>query len=70
MKNRQSSVEEPQPNVTVVEIWDPAATEEDIEVIDQDLIQLRSEPLRARRVVVRLAPPLAPLSKIHRKDIS
>jgi hypothetical protein len=38
MKNRQSSVEEPQPNVTVVEIWDPATTEEDIEVIDQNLI--------------------------------
>jgi AraC family ethanolamine operon transcriptional activator len=54
MKNRQSSVEEPQPNVTVVEIWDPATTEEDIEVIHQNLIQLRSEPLRARRVVVRL----------------
>jgi len=54
MKNRQSDVELPQPNVTVVEIWDPATAEEDKGVIDQYLVQLRTEPLRARRVVVRL----------------
>jgi AraC family ethanolamine operon transcriptional activator len=54
MKSRQTNVELPQPNVTVVEIWDPATAEEDIEVIHQDLVQLRSEPLRARRIVVRL----------------
>jgi AraC family transcriptional regulator, ethanolamine operon transcriptional activator len=54
MKNRQSHVRLPQPNVTVAEIWDPATAEEDIEVIHQNLVQLRSEPLRARRVVVRL----------------
>jgi len=54
MKNRQSNVQLPQPNVTVVEIWDPATAGEDVEVIHQNLVQLRSEPLRARRVVVRL----------------
>jgi len=54
MKNRQSHVQLPQPNVIVVEIWDPATAEEDIEVIHQNLVQLRSEPLQARRVVVRL----------------
>ena len=70
MKNRQSSAEERQPNVTVAEICDPATVGDDIEAIDKNLIQLRSEPLCARRVVVRLAPPLEPLSKIHRKDIS
>jgi len=50
----QSKVESPTPNVTVVEIWDPATMEEDNEVIDQYLVQLRKEPLRTRRVVVRL----------------
>ena len=42
------------PHVTVVEICDPTMAEEEIEVINQNLIQLRSEPLHARRVVVRL----------------
>jgi AraC family transcriptional regulator, ethanolamine operon transcriptional activator len=50
----QSKVESPKPNVTVVEIWDPATMEEDNEVIDQYLVKLRKEPLRTRRVVVRL----------------
>ena len=42
------------PHVTVVDFCDPTTAEEEIEVINQDLVQLRSEPLRARRVVVRL----------------
>lgn len=54
MKTRQSDIEVPQPHVTVVEICDPTTAEEDIEVIKQNVVQLRSEPLRARRVVVRL----------------
>jgi AraC-like DNA-binding protein len=42
------------PTVTVVEISDPTAVGEAIEVIEQDAVQLESKPLRARRVVVRL----------------
>ncbi len=44
----------PQPAVTVVEISDPTAVGEDIEVIEQDAVQLQSRPLRARRIVVRI----------------
>jgi AraC family transcriptional regulator, ethanolamine operon transcriptional activator len=40
--------------VTVVEISDPTAVGENIEVINMDAVQLESRPLRARRVVVRL----------------
>ena len=40
--------------VTVVEISDPTAVGETIEVIEQDAVQLESKPLRVRRVVVRL----------------
>ena len=43
-----------QPAVTVVEISDPATAGQDIELIDQDVVQLTSNPFRARRVVVRL----------------
>jgi AraC-like DNA-binding protein len=43
-----------QPAVTVVEISDPTAAGADIELIDQDVVQLQSPPLRARRVIVRL----------------
>ncbi len=42
------------PAVTVVEISDPAASGAGIELIDQDVMQLQSMPLRARRVIVRL----------------
>jgi AraC-like DNA-binding protein len=38
----------------VVEISDPAAAGAGIELIDQDVVQLQSRPLRARRVIVRL----------------
>jgi AraC family transcriptional regulator, ethanolamine operon transcriptional activator len=40
--------------VTVVEISDPTAAAAGIELIDQDVVQLQSRPLRARRVIVRL----------------
>jgi AraC-like DNA-binding protein len=43
-----------EPAVTVVEISDPTAAGAGIELIDQDVMQLRSMPLRARRVIVRL----------------
>ncbi len=42
------------PAVTVVEITDPTAVGEDIEVVEQDAVQLEADPLRARRVLVRL----------------
>jgi AraC family ethanolamine operon transcriptional activator len=53
-KTRQNNVAVLQPHVTVVEICDPTTAQEDIEVINQNVVQLRSEPLRARRVLVRL----------------
>lgn len=40
--------------VTVVEITDPTAAGEAIEVIEQDAVQLESKPLRGHRVIVRL----------------
>jgi AraC family ethanolamine operon transcriptional activator len=40
--------------VTVMEISDPTAVGETIEVIEQDAVQLESKPLRVRRIVVRL----------------
>ena len=40
--------------VTVFDITDPTATREGIEVLDQDVVQLDTEPLRVRRVVVRI----------------
>jgi AraC family ethanolamine operon transcriptional activator len=43
-----------EPAVTVVEISDPTAAGAGIELIDQDVMQLRAMPLRARRVIVRL----------------
>lgn len=40
--------------VTVVQISDPTAIGENIEVLRQDAVQLKSRRLRARRVVIRL----------------
>ncbi|MHB8898332.1 MAG: helix-turn-helix domain-containing protein [Thermoguttaceae bacterium] len=42
--------------VTVVEISDPTAVGEIIEVVKMDAVQLESRPLRARRIIVRLGP--------------
>ena len=43
-----------QPAVTVVEINDPTVAGAGIELLDVDAVQLKSMPLRARQVVVRL----------------
>jgi AraC family transcriptional regulator, ethanolamine operon transcriptional activator len=40
--------------VIVIEITDPTAANEGIELIDQDAVQLDPRPLHARRVIVRL----------------
>ena len=42
------------PAVTIVETSDPTAVGEAIEVIEQDGVQLRSRPLRAKQIVVRM----------------
>jgi AraC family ethanolamine operon transcriptional activator len=42
------------PAVTIVEITDPTTADETIEFLEQDLVQLGSQRLRARRVTVRL----------------
>jgi AraC-like DNA-binding protein len=59
MKTLPPSTKPATPNpasaVTVVEISDPTAIGQNIEVIEQDAVQLESGPLRARRIVVRLS---------------
>ena len=42
------------PAVTVVELSDPTAIGENIEILRQDLVQLETKPLRARQIYVRL----------------
>ena len=42
------------PAVTVEDIDDPTTVNAGIELIDQDAVKLQSQPLRARRVIVRL----------------
>jgi AraC-like DNA-binding protein len=42
------------PNVTVIEFSDPTEVGESFDLIHQDVVQLESNPLRVRRVVVRL----------------
>jgi AraC-like DNA-binding protein len=42
------------PAVTVADIVDPTAASAGIELLDLDAVQLQSEPLRVRRVVIRL----------------
>ena len=49
---------EPSPAVTSIEINDPTAVGEDMQVIAQEAVQLEPKPLRARRVVVRLGSSL------------
>jgi AraC family ethanolamine operon transcriptional activator len=46
------------PPVTVVELRDPTAVGENIEILCQDLVQLESKPLRARQIYVRLEDSL------------
>jgi AraC-like DNA-binding protein len=54
------------PAVTVVEINDPTTANETIEVLDQDVVQLGSQSLRARRITVRLEGGLV---VFHRTNI-
>jgi AraC-like DNA-binding protein len=49
-----ASVAPVEPAVTVEDFRDPATVGDGIELLDQDVVQLHSTPLRARRVVVRL----------------
>jgi AraC-like DNA-binding protein len=54
MPKRSDVAAEP-PAVTVVEIGDLTLAGEGIDLLEQDAVQLQSRPLRARRIVVRLA---------------
>jgi AraC-like DNA-binding protein len=54
LKTQRNIGDVPHSNVTVVEICDPTAAGDTFQFIEQDVIQLRSEPLRIRRVVVCL----------------
>ncbi|KAF0101778.1 MAG: AraC family transcriptional regulator [bacterium] len=47
------------PAVTVHDIDDPATVNAGIELLEQDAVQLQAQPLRARRVTVRLATATA-----------
>jgi AraC family ethanolamine operon transcriptional activator len=42
------------PSVTVIDITDPTAIGEDVEVLGQDAVKLETEPLRAKQIIVRL----------------
>jgi AraC-like DNA-binding protein len=55
------------PAVTEVEITEPTAVNEGIELIDQDAVQLESMPLRARRVIVRLGAATVVLHSSNRR---
>jgi len=50
----EAPVNTEEPAVTVVEISEPTAAGAGMELLDQDVMQLQSMPLRARRVIVRL----------------
>ncbi|HEY7443057.1 MAG TPA: helix-turn-helix domain-containing protein [Vicinamibacterales bacterium] len=55
------------PAVTVTEITEPTAVNEGIELIDQDAVQLEPQPLRARRVIVRLEGATVVLHTANRR---
>jgi AraC-like DNA-binding protein len=55
------------PAVTEVEITEPTAVNEGIELIDQEAVQLEPEPLRARRVIVRLESATVVLHTSNRR---
>ena len=59
MKIPNPSLTIAQPAVTVEDINDPATVNAGIELIDQDAVKLQSQPLRARRVIVRLGAAMA-----------
>jgi len=45
---------DPHPGVTVVDISDPTEANSGVELFDLDAVQLQSQPLRVRRVIIRL----------------
>ena len=55
------------PAVTVTEITEPSAVNEGMELIEQEAVQLQSMPLRARRVIVRLAGATVVLHSTNRR---
>jgi AraC-like DNA-binding protein len=55
------------PAVTVTQITEPTAVNEGLELIDQDAVQLEPQPLRARRVIVRLEAATVVLHTSNRR---
>jgi AraC-like DNA-binding protein len=55
------------PAVTVIEITEPTAVNEGIELIDQEAVQLQPMPLRARRVIVWLVAATVVLHSTNRR---
>ena len=55
------------PAVTVTDITEPTAINAGIELIDQDAVQLEQQPLRGRRVVVRLDAATVMLTTSNRR---
>ena len=55
-----------QPAVTVDDINDPTTVNASIELIEQDAVKLQSQPLQARRVIVRLG---AAIAVFHTSDL-
>jgi len=51
---KSSSTAARQTAVTVVDVSDPTAANAGIELLDLDAVQLQSQPLRVRRVMIRL----------------
>ena len=51
---RRSAQQAQGPAVVLYEITDPSAAGDDIEILDQDVVHLGSEPFNAKRVVVNL----------------
>jgi hypothetical protein len=55
------------PAVTVIDITEPTAVNEGIELLDQEAVQLEAMPLRARRVIVRLGAATVVLHSCNRR---
>ena len=62
MKTVDPSVSIIQAAVTVDDIDDPATVNAGIELVEQDAVTLQSQPLRARRVIVRLGASMVVFS--------
>lgn len=61
MKILNPSLTIAQPAVTVEDIDDPTTVNAGIELIEQDAVKLQTQPLRARRVIVRLGAAMVVL---------